>query len=185
MDTNSQTSNSGKYDTARQGYKSSDISLSANSFYSFQASFKNDTNYNSNIEYDDMGLVTETGKYLAESTFKGKAFSATEPVYLTFTYRSANYYLKKELVANGTIASERTLPTEDIFYDDGSYIGFIDDDDTTPVYVAKSSYVDGKVAAGTDKFTCGLTYDKTNKRSLKTNWKFAFGKRFSGDDRRR
>lgn len=43
---NSQTSDSTNYSTARQGYKSSSITLEANSFYSFQVSFKNDTNYN-------------------------------------------------------------------------------------------------------------------------------------------
>lgn len=161
---NSQTSDSGKYDTARQGYKSSNITLSANSFYSFQASFKNDTNYNSNTEYDDMGTVSESGKYLGESTFKSIDFSATEPVYLAFTYRSANYYLKKELAAHSTLSAERALTSTDIFYEDSNYIGFIDEDGTTPIYVEKTAYVDGKVAAGTQTYTCGLAYDKTNKR---------------------
>ena len=160
---NSQTSDSGKYDTARQGYKSSNITLSANSFYSFQASFKNDTNYNSNTEYDDMGTISESDKYLAKSTFEGTAFSATEPVYLAFTYRSANYYLKKELSSHSTLAAERTLTSTDIFYEDTNYIGFLDTDET-PIYVEKTAYVEGKVAAGTQTYTCGLAYDKTNKR---------------------
>ena len=164
---NSQISGSGNYDTARQGYKSNSISLSANSFYSFQVSFKSDTNYVSHTEYDLEGTVTTNDKYFTKSTFESsdKAFlTSGEPVYLSFNYRSSTYYVKKALTAHGTLAADRTnLTTDQLFYEDAHYIGFVDTDDT-PIYVLKTNYSDSKVLAGTETYTCDIAYDKSNSR---------------------
>ncbi len=164
---NSQIKDSGSYDTARQGYKSNSLSLDANSYYSFQVSFKSDTNYTSHTEYDLEGTISETGKYFGKTSFTAsdKAFLTNgDPVYLSLTYRSATYYVKKALTAHGALAADRDdLTTDQLFYEDANYIGFIDTDNT-PIYVAKTDYNSNRVEAGAETYVCDLTYNPTNER---------------------
>ncbi|MBR1890177.1 MAG: hypothetical protein IJ817_00645 [Clostridia bacterium] len=159
---NSQISGSGNYDTARQGYKSSDVTLASNSFYSFQVAFKSDTNYLSNTVYDSTGeTVNETGKSISKSVFEATPFAETigDNVYLSFTYRSATYYVAKSLTALGTLADDiENLTTDTVFYEDDNFIG-IKESTGDAFYVKRADYVDNKLLAGTQTYQCALKWD--------------------------
>ena len=130
-DSNSTTSNDA-YKTARQGYKSSTISLDANSFYSFQVAFKNDTNYNPITTYTHLSDLDEEVT-LSQDTFDNVAFNEDGTVaYLPFSYNSRTYYLEKRLEEHETLSGsiENITP----FYEDEAFLGFMKDN--TPVYVS-------------------------------------------------
>lgn len=160
-DSNS-TNTSNIYKTKRQGYKSSSISLDANSFYSFQVSFKNDTNYNPHTTY---AFYSTTNKEVSidSNSFKSKAFDD----YISFTYNSRAYYLHKTLDEHETLTEGLTNITT--FYEDEQYVGFMKD--STPVYVSTENItkteVEGKtqinVNNGATLYTCPIVYDAETK----------------------
>ena len=155
---NSQTSDSTKYATARQGYKSNTISLSANSFYSFQVSYKNDTNYNSYTSYVVFSNLEEQTT-IGKSIFEAKGFDE----YISFTYKSKTYYLHKTLSEAGQLAN--AVENAKVFYEDDKYIGFMNDN--APVYVSVNDIE--KVGEGDQQqininngatyYTCDIAYD--------------------------
>ena len=158
---NSKTSDSTNYSTARQGYKSSSISLEANSFYSFQVSFKNDTNYNSYTTYVEFGEI-EAETSIGKTVFENKGFDE----YISFTYKSKTYYLHKTLSEVGQLAT--ALNDVQPFYEDEEYIGFMHEG--TPIYVSvndieKTGTEDDEqinVNNGATYFTCNIAYNEEN-----------------------
>ncbi len=145
---NSRTSSDEEYTPAHQGYKSSDITLEANSYYSFEVSFKSDTNYASLTDYEYAGALSSEVT-ISQSYFNGS--SSTEvigfgtddnEVYIIFSYNSHSYYLRKQLQSTpaktfnitdltldeGAETPEYYAENVTIFYDDGEYIGVVIDD---------------------------------------------------------
>lgn len=155
------SSDSAKYATARQGYKSSTISLDKNSFYSFQVSFKSDTNYNSYTSYVHFGEIS------GDTTISKEAFEKVGfGKYVSFTYKSKNYYLLKDLQEDSITTD--AIENISVFYEDDEYVGFLKDD-STPVYVSvndleKTTISDTEtkidVKANSTLYTCELTYQK-------------------------
>lgn len=152
--------------TKRQGYKSNSISLDANSYYSFQVSFKTDTNYDSYTAYVDAGTV-ESDTTISKDTFAKKVDSKVVEFgnYISFSYNSTTRYLLKELTPTTALTEKK----EDVsfFYEDDSYYGFLLDDNT-PVYVKRADVTvvdDDKynIDAGAELFTCNLKYNPTSK----------------------
>ncbi len=163
---NSKTSKTGKNETAKQGYSSSTISLAANSYYSFQVSFKAETDYTSKTTYVQAGNIVETDKTITKTTFESKAFETDEPVYVEYKIGSTTYYIQKTLTADATpLADDMTLATGDLFYEDEKYAGFIKDDKIFYVLAADTSKDEGTItiSAGTTTYHCNLAYNKTNK----------------------
>lgn len=157
------SSDAAKYATARQGYKSSTISLDKNSFYSFQVAFKSDTNYNSYTSYVHFGEISGDTT-ISKEAFEKVAFGK----YVSFTYKSKNYYLLKDLQED-SVASD-AIENISVFYEDDEYVGFMKDD-TTPVYVSvndleKTIISDDEtkidVKANSTLYTCSLVYQKNN-----------------------
>ncbi len=166
---NSKTADSNDYSTARQGYKSNIVNLEANSFYSFQVSFKSDTNYNSYTTYVQHGTVDEDLN-LTKSAFEEKKDGKIKSFgdHISFTYKSKTYYLHKELIdgANTT----QNLTDVSFFYEDDEYVGLMYND--SPVYVAKSDVekvevneeTQYNIASGKKTYTCNIEYDTANSR---------------------
>ena len=119
---------------AREGYESNSLTLSANSFYSFQVAFKSDSNYIEDTTYIDRGTVS-SDVTIYQTNFNDAKFGE----YVSMNYHSSTYYAKKDATLAGTLDSEIT--STEAFYYDGEYVGFLydftdDDDDTrTPIYV--------------------------------------------------
>ena len=164
---NSKYENSGDLSNSRQGYKSSSISLSANGYYSFQVSFKSDTNYESTTDYVEQGkLGTGEDVTISADSFKGKAFNE----YISFTFQNKTFYLHKQLNTADKTSEEKVLAKTDILYEDDDYIGYLDaTDETKMLFVEKlEENKDGdnyKVYADTQTYTTNFKYNKTNK-----NW---------------
>lgn len=78
---------------SREGYASNSVTLSANSFYSFQVSFKSDTNYKENTTYIERGNVDNEVK-IYQSNFNSAKFGE----YVSMTYRSSTYYAKRNFL---------------------------------------------------------------------------------------
>ena len=135
---NSKTSSSDQK-MAREGYSSSSVTLSTNSFYSFQVSFKSETNYTEETTYVPRG--GEDGVNRDVTIYQSNFNSAEFGDYVSMTYLNTTYYAKKELNDAGTFSAEAT--SNRAFYYDGSYVGFlydttpeVEDDALTPVYVS-------------------------------------------------
>ncbi len=173
---NSKTDNTNLYSLAKQGYKtSSSISLSANSYYSFQVSFKGDTNYETETKYPQTGEIGfETDSYyeITSETFsaEGKSFDVEgEVVYLPFPYNGKTYYLAKQL--NMTEDEKIIVKAQndvEIFYEDENFVGFLntnEDDTKTPVYVLKAEIDEGaaednkiNITKDTTAYTCDIEF---------------------------
>ncbi|MBP3431316.1 MAG: hypothetical protein J6K39_00460, partial [Clostridia bacterium] len=172
---NSKTATSSNNYSASQDYKSNSVTLDANSYYSFQVSFKNDTNYNSYTAYDvEKGSIQEASGYeIDASTFtvEGKDFDS----HIAFTYYSSsttykNVYLKKSLTESGKIST--IIENVEKFYEDGTYFGFMHEG--TPIYVSKQYAKE--YGSGNEKtyniepegeittYTCDITYNPTTKK---------------------
>jgi len=178
---NSKTANSKPQETSKQGYKSSSINLDANSYYSFQVSFKNDTNYNSYTDYIERGNKIEEGDFSIEgSTFNanGKGFDIEKPSYISFSYKSLkNIYLQKALTLNESLKITNIIEDVQFFYEDDNFVGFIHEDTNTPIYISKQ-YVkeiedesNNKIfniepddSTGISTFTCSLRYNPSTKK---------------------
>lgn len=165
---NSKYADSTDLSYSRQGYKSSSISLSENSYYSFQVSFKSDTNYDSDTTY--VPQKAQQGELAEEITisatnFKNKAFNE----YVAFTYNSKTYYFHKTLTEHIKTTEEKILSKEnDVLYEDDDYIGYLDQqDDTKMIFVEKlednNSDTNYTVSAGTQTYTTYFKYDKSSK----------------------
>lgn len=162
---NSKTSKTGKNQTARQGYSSSTISLAANSYYSFQVSFKAETDYTSKTTYVEAGNIVESDKTITKSTFESKNFEIDAPVYVEYKIGSTTYYIQKTLTADATpLADEVSFSTEDSFYKDENYTGFTKDEKTFFVQNSDVSENEGTftISAGKTTYSCNLTYNKAN-----------------------
>lgn len=133
---------------SREGYASNSVTLSANSFYSFQVSFKSDTNYKENTTYVERGNV-DNEVTIYQSNFNSAKFGE----YVSMTYRSSTYYAKKELSSQGPLSGETT--STGAFYNDGEYVGFLyeNGDDTTPIYVSTNDIKNIIVSGSTELFT--------------------------------
>lgn len=178
---NSQTDNTSKLNLANQGYKSSTINLAANSYYMLQTSFKSDTCYEKTVKYQDAGIITDA-KTISKTTFNGgsntniTAFG--DDTYISFYHQNKYYYLKKSLTADGT--TDTNLENLETFYEDDKYYGVINTDGKT-FYVEKnkdnvtaSGENSGKVniIAGTQKYTCDIVYNTTDKNFDITGLKY-------------
>lgn len=182
---NSRTSNSEDNFQTRQGYRSNNISLEANSYYLFQVSYKNDTNYNKSTKYnqvdtikdgDDISLTAQEFSYL-DGTAVG--FDS----HISFTKDRATYYLEKKLEDAGkkiTADDNRTNVT--VFYTDDDYVGFLLKDNApvedgqeapvTPYYVSKDyleertvgSDTEYDIAIDAELFTCPFVYNSATKK---------------------
>ncbi|MGN1200965.1 MAG: hypothetical protein ACI4R8_01690 [Candidatus Caccovivens sp.] len=176
---NSRTADSKENATARQGYKSNTISLDANSYYSFQVSFKNDTNYNSYDAYVDAGIV-DADTTISKDTFAKKVDDKVVKFgnYISFSYKGKEYYLLKEL----TPASPLSVDMNDVsfFYEDEEYYGFTLEDGKA-VYVNKENVqvnteadqTKYSISSGTELFTCNLEYNSVN-----SNYKVSAGTKY-------
>ncbi len=163
---NSKYADSTNLSSSRQGYKSSSISLDANSYYTFQVSFKSDTNYESTTDYvlQNEKLAEGDNITISADSFKGKAFDD----YIAFSYKTKTYYFKKTLTEHGT-ASAKTLTESEILYEDDDYIGYLDtEDETRMLFVEKIEdkiIEDGgyTIDEGVTTYKTYFTYNKTNK----------------------
>ena len=174
-------------DDACAKFRSNSISLAANSFYSFQASFKADTNYESYTAYVEKDTVPagKTG-YVYASDFSGATFKLDDDVYVPFTFNSKTYYVKKNLSFKETLTNnienivrkaDRTTTYDDyIFYEDSAVVGIVKDgdvmfvkktdlEDVDEVYVKNETPVSGyRISSGKDVYNCNLEYEEGNNR---------------------
>ena len=134
---------------AREGYSSNSVTLSANSFYSFQVSMKSDSNYKENTTYVDKGTVSNEVT-IYQSNFNDVKFG--DNAYVSMTYLNKNYYAKKELTEGENLTEEITTKA---FYNDQEYVGFMyeNGDDSTPIYVSTSNVSKIKISGSTSLFT--------------------------------
>lgn len=169
---NSKTESSKSFTTARQGYKSSSINLDANSFYSFQVSFKSDTNYESYTTYVEKGQIEEDLN-ISKATFENKGFDD----YISFTYKSKQYYLHKTLSTDIKLGEK--LNDVNFFYEDDEYVGFVYND--RAVYTQKSNVEtievneekQNNILSDAQLFTCNIAYDSANSRyNVSANTKY-------------
>ena len=188
---NSQVTGSSAHAVAQQGYKSSEITLSANGYYSFSASFKSDTNYESYTDYVELGVVSEANRTIPSSTFidtnLNNSFTAPgEKTYIAFTYSTnVTYYLAKELTAASALGDEvvitnNTNATDNyIFYTDENFVGFMHDGNA--LYISKEDLPDAVEADGhqtytlgasLQTYTCNLEYDPSAKNYRITGQKY-------------
>ncbi len=187
---NSKIENTNNNNFAKQGYKNNNaISLSANSYYSFQASFKADTNYDSTTIYNPKDKV-RTDVSIDKDTFKSGAFGE----YISFSYNSKYYYVLKELDTEDTTTLEQAHSDfNDIFYDDGTYIGIINPevaDSKTPVFVKiadlesfETGHSSIDLKAGTTLYKCkNITYSPTTSDVTKGNFVIASGTQYFEKD---
>lgn len=160
---NSKTESSKNNMTARQGYKSSSINMDANSFYSFQVSFKSDTNYESYTTYVEKGQIDDKIN-ISKATFENKGFDE----YISFTYKSKQYYLHKTLTSDVVLAEK--LNDVSFFYEDEEYVGFMHND--RAVYTAKANVEtenvneeeQNNIKLNAQLFTCSINFDNANSR---------------------
>ena len=113
---NSKTSTEADYDfykTARQGYKSNSVTLEANSYYSFQVSFKADTNYREVKQYIDSELTLSGDKYINYKTFENAKFDE----YIGYQENTTKY-VQKKLSNDGTMSEEYVAESSKIFYEE-------------------------------------------------------------------
>lgn len=167
---NSKYADSTDMSYSRQGYKSSSISLNANSYYSFQVSFKSDTNYKTNTTYvPQKAQQGELPKEVSISynSFKKVAFDE----YVSFSRSTDNktFYFHKTLNEAEKTAQDKVLnKSTEVLYEDEQYIGYIDStDETKIIYVEKveenitdQTYT---VSANTQTYTSYFRYDKNSK----------------------
>ena len=171
-------------DEASAKFRSNSVSLAANSFYSFQASFKADTNYESYTAYVEKDTIPagKTG-YVQMTDFEKAGFKLDEDVYVTFSFNNKTYYAKKSLSVKEVLSSDienlvrkadKTDTYKDyIFYEDDLIVGFVKDGEA--LYVKKSDLTDVDVVytkddntdvsgynieSGKTIYTCSLGYDE-------------------------
>ncbi len=141
---NSRTKDSSDTQVSHQGYKSSSVTLDANSYYSFQVAFKNDTNYISKDKYTSKGAWTNGEREV--TNFTTTSFSTDEnESYVSFKLdTNKSYYVKKVLTDNGGKVSALGVAdntTEySYFYNDEKYVGVTiqQGSDKNYVFVEKS-----------------------------------------------
>ncbi len=185
---NSKIDNTTNGNFSKQGYKNNNsISLAANSFYSFQASFKADTNYDSHTEYLFKDTTNKTTN-IDETVFKSAQFGE----YISFSYSNKYYYVLKELDTTTTTLSSAHADFKNVFYDDGTYIGIINPEaeETTPVFVKIAdleSYADGfssvNLKENTTLYTCkNITFTPTTSDVTRGTYTIASGTRYYEKD---
>lgn len=173
---NSKYSDSTDLSSSRQGYKSSSISLDANSYYTFQVSFKSDTNYESKKDYilQDEKIAEGSNVSISLDSFKDKKFDSdgvvTEDEALSFSYNTKTYYLHKTFATETvSITQDKTLTKEEIIYETDDHIGFLAADDQTKMLfvdkieeniISEGGY---KINASTTAKTIALSYNKSSK----------------------
>ncbi len=164
---NSKTSETSKNTEARQGYSSNTVSLEANSYYSFQVSFKADTDYSQTTTYVESGVVTDENKTVSKTSFEKQAFSEDfEPVYVELSLGTTTYNVRKTLTANSTpLASDLTLTAENKFYEDENFAGFNKDGNIFYVRTRELDIVDGEITiySTSTTYSCNLQYDTAAK----------------------
>lgn len=154
---NSRTKDSSDFATAKQGYKSSNISLDANSYYSFQVSFKSDSNYKAETKYVKKG-TTDENLTISKNVFKTGYTSSNDNAeakqfgqYISFSYKGRYYYLHKQLsdtfvTLTSATGEESYLKDAEVFYEDGQYVGVLIDPTNsgskTPYYISVSDFED-------------------------------------------
>jgi len=158
---NSKTSNSTSTSTARQGFKSNTVSLSANSYYSFQVSYKNDTNYESETTYQKKGVLA-ADQTISTTNFKNAAFG--EYVSFSHSSESKTRYVQKTITATGNTLGE-DLENVTFFYEDDEYAGLVHGGQALYVKKADVETIDGadntkthNVASATQTYTCNINY---------------------------
>ncbi len=196
---NSRTSSDESYSPAHQGYKSSSITLEANSYYSFEVSFKSDTNYSSGYAYEFAGEIEGTVN-ISTNVFNGS--STTNIVgfgnYIQFTYNNNTYYFYKALEETpdisfnydyeGSVANDEGDENEyseknvTVFYDDGEYVGvvigdvgyFVDRNYVVVVEETSGSASTVHILKGAEGYLCqNITYNPST-----TNYTIASGTTF-------
>ena len=104
---------------AREGFESNTISLDANSYYSFQVSYKSDTNYSEDRTYVYRGEVDRNVNVTSD---RYRAVEFGDDSYVQITYLTSSYYVNKNLVSAGSL--QNAFTTNKSFYVDNSYIGY-------------------------------------------------------------
>ncbi len=155
---NSKTSASSKGSTAQQGYTSNNITLKANSYYSFKVSFKSDTDYESYTAYQQQAEL-ENDVTLSSDIFSKKGFGENGAgEYIEFSHRNRTYYLLKKLTTHSSISTK--LEGVKVFYNDNKYVGFTHESLDRPVFVEKAfleNAADGSssnILAGATTYVC-------------------------------
>lgn len=138
---NSKADGTSNTHTAKRGYRSSSITLQKNSFYSFQVSFKSDSNYNTrtdyvdiedNLSYAELGYSDENPFAISSSVFNPtsdskytKSFSLDDKVYIKFDHPQniSNTYFEKKLTKNAE--QSESFENVKVFYQDDNFVGFI------------------------------------------------------------
>ncbi|MBE7075664.1 MAG: hypothetical protein E7375_01160 [Clostridiales bacterium] len=163
---NSKTETSTKNATARQGYRSSTVTLAANSYYSFQVSFKSDTNYESFKSYVEKGIF-EADQSVSKSKFESVDFGK----HFSISYRNQTVFVPKTITSTGSTLGENKTNIV-FFYEDSEYVGLIHNgqaiyvsledveetidpqDDTKKIY---------SIASTAETFTSNLAYNESSK----------------------
>ena len=130
---NSKTDNSNNFTMAKQGYRSGSVSLSANSYYSFQVAFKTDKNYDTEKEYIEYGKIgddipgdTNGDYYISENSFESVPFDVNEDAEVYISFQDPNrdtFYLKKSLTKAESTTVDASTQIE-AFYDDNVLSAF-------------------------------------------------------------
>lgn len=169
---NSRTSSTVDHTPAKEGFKSSAISLKANSYYSFAVSFKSDTNYTSKVSYVSQGQLG-VARYATKPNFEDAKESDDGKEYVLVSHNGSNYYVERVFTAAATVDADKTFAKTAVFYDGEDYVGILEEvegSSTTLVYyvskdtVTKNDDSTISVAAGTEKYDCNLSYNKSTSR---------------------
>ena len=163
---NSRTSTTSDHTPAKEGFKSSAVSLKANSYYSFAVSFKSDTNYTSKTTYISQGELG-VARYALKTNFENAKEDENGRKYVIISHNSSNYYVEQIFTSAATIDADKTFAKSDVFYEGEDYVGFIDN--SAIVYVRKDEATKNDdssftVAQGTETFACNLAYNKSTAR---------------------
>ena len=163
---NSRTSSTSDHTPAKEGFKSSAVSLKANSYYSFSVSFKSDTNYTSKTTYISQGEIG-VARYALKTNFENAKEDENGRKFVIFSHNSANYYVEKIFTSAATIDADKTLAKTDVFYEGEDYVGFHNGDSIAYVRkdeITKNDDNSFSVAQGTETFACNLAYNKSTAR---------------------
>ena len=145
---NSKNSRNSNGQTARQGYASSSLTLSANSYYTFQVSFKSDTNYEEENTYNYVN-TTNQDVSINQTTFNSAEFGD----YVAISYNNSTFYVEKTLSETSNLTDSLTM--DGTFYFDGTYVGafLTNGDDRTPIYLNVDQIASASVGTDVDVLT--------------------------------
>lgn len=179
---NSKTSSSSKNTTARQGYRSDSVTLEANSYYSFQVSFKTDTNYDEVKNYEVAGTLA-SDRTISYDAFKGTESSPLKfGDYYSFYEGGLTKYIPKKLEESADTLTDTFTDSTKLFYDDSEYVGIVVNDKAYYVSKIDSHYsLDGEnvvISAGAKLYECNtITFDISTLTTSK-RFKIANGSTF-------